>query len=380
MAAFGGDRHRDGVPPSAIRSLKTRRVDQIRRRSNCLTALTSRSDPDRRGPSRSDSDREVRSVTNSPSVLCVEIRTLTNTTQDKPTPTGSRYRTFQVSKGNGRFRLIYAPSRWFKSKLRRYLPALNLLAIQLDTRAVMHGFMPYRGPVSNASAHVGFKFSLSMDLEDFFDSVHLGLLTSTPDPSVKIPPSILQDALVDDRPPQGFPTSPALANIGGAWLDRRILSVLDGLNAGAVYTRYADDLTISCDDYEVIRFMEGLVPELCEVSGLRVNARKTRIQPARRGRRVITGISVGEHDIRATRESRRRLRAARHNGQTASASGLAGWCELRTPTRSAVVERVQKQLQTAMDRLIDSPTKDTFNYVQYLTLLTESIISQRPNG
>jgi hypothetical protein len=77
--------------------------------------------------------------------------------------------------------------------------------------------------------------------------------------------------------PQGAPTSPAIANLCTFRLDCR----LNGLarRAGAIYTRYADDLLFSGDD-EFKRRADGFhsyVASIAMEEGFHVNFRKTRI-------------------------------------------------------------------------------------------------------
>ena len=52
---------------------------------------------------------------------------------------------------------------------------------------------------------------------------------------------------------------------------------------------------------------------------------KTKLQFASNGRRVITGVSVGEFDIKATRRIKKKLRAAIHKSNVNSVLGLVNW-------------------------------------------------------
>ena len=69
-----------------------------------------------------------------------------------------------------------------------------------------------------------------------------------------------------------------------------------------------------------------------ESMGWAINPHKTRVQYASAGRRIICGLSVGPDDVRPTRHTRRRLRAAAHSApRSAEWRGLAEWAKCRLP-------------------------------------------------
>lgn len=224
-------------------------------------------------------------------------------------------------KAKGQFRTIYAPDPERKAALRALLPRLQMIADR-HCGSCVHGFMPCRSPVTNAMAHQGRRFTLSFDLSDFFDSVGRQHLAG------KIDEELLEQVLVDGAPRQGLPTSPTVANIGASDLDRAILDKIRAWEI--VYTRYADDLTISFQFYETYLFLRRELPQLVEAAGFRVNWRKTRLQDAKYGRRIITGVAVGD-DLKVPRAVRRKLRAALDRKWFRSAEGLKEWSKLRLP-------------------------------------------------
>uniref|UniRef100_UPI003FA42189 reverse transcriptase domain-containing protein n=1 Tax=Enterocloster clostridioformis TaxID=1531 RepID=UPI003FA42189 len=66
--------------------------------------------------------------------------------------------------------------------------------------------------------------------------------------------------VVDDELPQGAVTSLYLANLICRKLDLRIAGYCNKRNI--VYTRYADDLTFSCDFRELLRKIYGMVKKI----------------------------------------------------------------------------------------------------------------------
>lgn len=218
----------------------------------------------------------------------------------------------RIPKGDGRVRIVYAPGPDERERLDDLLPRINALQEEWCGDWV-HAFRPGRSPVTNARAHIGRDYTLSMDLADFFDSVTEAHLAPF------VPAQWRRE--VDDSgilyrgaPRQGLPTSPAACNLAALPMDWTILEYLGEIGLpGAVYTRYADDLTISwCGDRGWAERLKAALPKIAAAHGFRVAAHKTRLQSARAGRRVICGVAV-DAALHPTRSVRRRLRAAEHH-------------------------------------------------------------------
>jgi hypothetical protein len=303
----------------------------------------------------------------------------------------------RVMKGNGReSRRIFAPSPPLKKRLNALVPLINLGVIALDESGMIHGFVPGRGPVTNAMSHIGFENTLTMDIADFFDSAgavqassagmslpvrysssainrtchnlqHSGNGTRNSGGIMKMIRSLISrvglfpeteltanhrdlqnlGSSYYDRPtsfesrkwlvtPQGFPTSPALANILAAGLDIDISHVLRGMsrngNRKSRYTRYADDLTISWNGRSSLATeIISKVSLAVRTSGMKIKKRKTRLMTASGGMRMVTGIAVGSHTIHPSRKLKKRIRAAAHQGNAGNFCGLSEWGRLKTP-------------------------------------------------
>ena len=204
---------------------------------------------------------------------------------------------------------------------------LPLLVEMVDGSLPIHGFMPCRNPVTNALPHIGFQWSLCMDLEDFFDHVTVDKLVKA-----GMPHSLSR--LITDASGvagQGYATSPAAANIAFQQVDRNILKAIKRICPDAVYTRYADDLTISSNQLNTLKQLHIEIVRLVDKHGFKASARKTHLLCSKAGKRVITGIAVGEKSMNATREIRRRLRACNHQGNVPVANGLSEWALLKEP-------------------------------------------------
>jgi retron-type reverse transcriptase len=183
-----------------------------------------------------------------------------------------------------------------------------------------HGFTPGRSIVTNAAAHCGKDVVLRFDIADFFPSVtaarifgifrtlgyppqvarvFLGLCTSSVPadvwerrPGARIGSDFeTGQRFLTRHLPQGAPTSPALANLAAARLDRRLSGL--ATKAGATYTRYADDLAFSGGP-ELARGrlrLEPIVGAIAIEEGFHLNHRKTRLMRAG-VRQIVAGVVV----------------------------------------------------------------------------------------
>ncbi len=167
---------------------------------------------------------------------------------------GAPYVEFTIPKASGEPRKITAPRPKLK-KLQRKI--LDELLVKCAPHDAAHGFVRGRSVVTNAQPHAGAQLVIKMDLRDFFPTIHyrrvVGLFKhyGYGDEVAAALASLCthRSQLADGRVqwpgvlPQGAPTSPALANVLCRRLDSRLLGLAK--RAGAVYTRYADDLTFS---------------------------------------------------------------------------------------------------------------------------------------
>ena len=225
-------------------------------------------------------------------------------------------KTIQIPKGSGGFREVCCPSPKRKAALRREIPRLQHIVRQVCDLNIVHGFAELRSPVTNARKHVRFIYTLSMDLKDFFDSVNFVTHFKTGNVIGPASKSLFYHGVAK----QGLPTSPILANIAAAPMDKEILALDGGHDAGCAdidlhftYSRYADDLTFSFNSLSLAEVLTRRVTEIAAKYNFTVNPAKTTLQDATRGRRIITGVAVDDKGIYPTRATKRKLRAARSN-------------------------------------------------------------------
>jgi RNA-directed DNA polymerase len=249
------------------------------------------------------------------------------------TEAGSGYVEFEIPKAKGGTRRISAP----RAPLRRVQRILlDQILARVPVHDACHGFVAGRSTVTNARPHERAAVVLKLDLKDFFPTVHYrrvkglfeglgysaevaatlaGLTTHRP----KLPDG---EVVWPGMLPQGAPTSPAIANLACRRLDRRLERL--AARCGAVYTRYADDLTFSFAAPPAVRIGRFLwwVDGICQQEGFTERADKRRVLRAKHQQRV-TGLVVNAR-ANVPRADRRRFRAILHNCAKHGVASQAG--------------------------------------------------------
>lgn len=252
------------------------------------------------------------------------------------------YRDFLIPKKNGKPRKISAPSKEllkYQHNLMRGLYAYHLKHESLlEVENIQHGFLKNRNCVTAARKHIGFKYTIIMDLQNFFDSCNTS----------HFPKSITRYTHLfhkDGYCAQGFASSPILANIASLQMMKQIKENLISLHneykltqefsePGVdtfAFTTYADDIQISTNCKPLIGTIIHNVDSFAVKNGFIINRNKTRVRTAIAGYRRILGINVGADHIRATRKTMRKIRAADHQGNYHSKGGLITWSKCMLP-------------------------------------------------
>ena len=233
------------------------------------------------------------------------------------------YRTFDISRRNGRKRRIEAPTPTLKFIQRLIHESLTRV---YGPHPAVHGFTPGRSILTNAQSHLARHYVLNIDLADFFPSITrkrvYGRLVSAPyefDGKVANLIAALSTNAFSQLP-QGSPSSPVIANMVTANLDAD-LAVLCG-SLGCWYTRYADDITISTLQSELspklARYPNArgtsqvIVGDdslsVIERHGFRINDSKSRLY-SYWTRQLCTGLVVNGDQVSPPRSYMRRLRS-----------------------------------------------------------------------
>ena len=186
------------------------------------------------------------------------------------------YRTVEIPKKCGGTRVLSIPN----NKLKSIQSAINKVILsKFNMSKYATGFVKGKSIYDNAIPHVNAKTLIKIDIKDFFPSINFyqvfkqfsffgyGKKVSN------VLTRICVDA--DMKLPQGAPTSPALSNFICLKLDTRISAYCS--KNGLIFTRYADDITISSSNKlnknEIFR-IKNLISEILKDEGFEMNHKK----------------------------------------------------------------------------------------------------------
>ncbi|MCR9234619.1 MAG: reverse transcriptase family protein [bacterium] len=215
-----------------------------------------------------------------------------------------KYSFFEVEKKSGGHRTISAPPKkllWFQRKLYKKLSEYYV------RKKCVHGFVKEFNIVSNAKSHVGQRYVVNIDIKDYFDSIHYGRIHG----ALKQHPFLFGDkaaeiiaqicTLNNGVLPQGGATSPVISNIILRRFDNSMIQLAHKMKFR--YTRYADDITLSCNNENVLFKIiksdsnsQSLTPEVKRIfddNNFKINQRKLRVQESS-GRQEVTGLIVNK--------------------------------------------------------------------------------------
>ena len=235
--------------------------------------------------------------------LKIERKTLTNVLYYKHVE--NYYHSFVIPKKSGEPRKINAPTGILKviqKKLsnrlyayRDYICEEN--GIKLN---ITHAFERKKGIITNASIHKNKRYIINIDLKDFFDSFHFGRVKGyfLKNEHFKLPLEVAtvlaQLTCYNGKLPQGAPTSPIITNLICNVMDYKLLALSKKYHLD--YTRYADDLTFSTNDKNIIKEYDKFYNSLNEIvlrNGFEINPNKTRLT-FRDSRQSVTGLIVNK--------------------------------------------------------------------------------------
>ncbi len=223
----------------------------------------------------------------------------------------------EVPKSSGGVRHVYAPSANLKEVQRR----INWQLLQpIALPPALHGSVPGRSARTNAAQHAGKRVVACLDIKDFYPSVHHKRVYRlfrdfgcAPD----VASLLTKLTTYDYHLAQGFPSSPAIANLILAGMLPRIqeLSRKHGLSVSL----YQDDITFSGGPG--ITGALKLASRILKRCGFTVNVSKRRIMD-RGSRQTVTGWVVNRK-VNVSKSEYRELRALLHRCKTMGVESVA---------------------------------------------------------
>lgn len=235
------------------------------------------------------------------------------------------YFTFEIPKKSGGSRLIAQPSRKLKA-IQSWI--LRNILDKLSTSEASKGFERHTSIYDNAFPHIGSNVLLSLDIDNFFPTIPAnkvyGVFHSL-GYSKKISSALTSLCTFNGFLPQGSPSSPKLANLVCTKLDSRIQGYAG--KKGMTYTRYADDITLSCQSVNKIQKCRSFIQTIIREEGFRINKKKTRLAGFRK-RKKVTGLIITANKAGIGRAVYREMRVKINNiviGKDNNQSHVNGW-------------------------------------------------------
>ena len=220
--------------------------------------------------------------------------------------TNVHYKRFNVHKKSGGLRELNKPSNELM-KIQRYI--LDKMFTWYKPSKAVSAYIPKRGIKYNAKVHEKANYVLKLDIHDFFGSIHFGKVVNNILPKdiydLSLRTLLANLCILNGKLPQGAPTSPMISNIVMDKFDEIMLDYLKDKNIK--YTRYADDMTFSSNEYFKPSLVINKVKYLLDkYYKMKLNDDKTLF--LHKGLRMeICGVVINDH-LQVSRKYRKIIR------------------------------------------------------------------------
>ena len=189
------------------------------------------------------------------------------------TYTNKYYWTYNIPKKDGGTRVIKEPLPNLKDA---QIWILHHILYSQKVHSFAKAYVPGKKLKENGKFHTKKKIVLALDVKDFFPSIKKAMVKDifhSLGYSNKLANLLAKLCCLNDSLPQGAPTSPYLSNLFLRNFDDSVMKFCS--EHKIIYTRYADDLTFSGDDFDV-DLLIGYVDETLKTYGLALNNPKIR--------------------------------------------------------------------------------------------------------
>ena len=204
------------------------------------------------------------------------------------------YSEFNIkNKNSKKDRKIHAPNK----KLKIVQQKLNKILSEIySPPKSVHAYIHKKNIKSNALSHLKNNIIYTTDIKDYFSSIHYGrirnLFRSNPfNFNIELASELALVLSYNNMLPQGAPTSPVISNMICLKLDISLLQIAKKYHV--TYTRYADDITFSCNRKTLMDNIIPLITDAINRNGFDINIDKTRLAYKYNAQKV-TGLKVNE--------------------------------------------------------------------------------------
>lgn len=225
-----------------------------------------------------------------------------------------KYITSEKKKKSGGTRRIDAPVESLKT-VQRWI--LKKILYKIKCSEYSYGFAKNTDSkespqVTVAKKHKNNIFLLKLDIKDFYPSIsraqvfyqfhEIGY-------GINVSNLLTNVCTYNGVLPQGAPTSAYFANLICRRLDRRIGGYCNKRNI--IYTRYADDMIFSSDEWGLLHGIYGTIKRIIEDEGFKLNEDKTNFA-GWISRKEVLGITINDQKIKSPKDMKRMVRAMIH--------------------------------------------------------------------
>ena len=226
-----------------------------------------------------------------------------------------KYKTFYIDKKGGKKREINSPTYSLKV-VQRWI--LENILYRIKVSKYSYGFIRVyenknKSPlVQVAERHRYNLYLMKIDMKDFYPSIHRDRVFNVfrnIGYNREISNILTNICIYNNQLPQGAVTSAYLANLICRRLDYRIGGYCNRRNI--IYTRYADDIALSCDDRDQLKKAYNTICKIIEDEGFSVNTDKTRFASPI-CRKQVLGITINDNLIKAPKQMKRMVRQRIH--------------------------------------------------------------------
>jgi RNA-directed DNA polymerase len=229
------------------------------------------------------------------------------------------YKHYNIKKKKGGERQIFAPDKYLKAIQKRLNYFLQSYYFCVKPKEV-HGFVvnPHSfgyqcNIVENAKPHIGKKYILNIDLQDFFPSITSKQVKNIFNShyfnfNEQVSNALTLLTTYKGKLPIGAPTSPVISNFICHQLDNDLKNFC--ISNQLTFTRYADDLTFSSDT-EISSFNLLDIISLIKKNNFEINEKKLRFRTSNR-KQTVTGLTVNEK-VNVDRKLLKKIRAMLHD-------------------------------------------------------------------
>jgi len=212
------------------------------------------------------------------------------------------YKNIKIPKKTRGYRELSVPIAKLKY-LQKWI--LKNILSEIPVSQYVTGFEKRKSIVENAKKHLNKTCVINLDLKDFFPSITESKVYSIfycLGYSRELSYIFTTLCTYKKGIPQGAPTSPKLSNLCCKYLDKRIGEVCKKYDA--VYSRYADDITISGNKY--IKSIVEPVRKIIEDEKFKLNDNKTRIL-LKGQRQEVTGLNLNSGVVTVPKKYKKQL-------------------------------------------------------------------------